>query len=72
MDGNANKRKFYGMDKKDFSKRYCTDAMSSIFDLPNTVSIADIVSYADILATKAERDKQHSHFQADIDKHLAA
>ena len=72
MDGNANKRKFYGMDKKDFSKRYCTDAMSSIFDLPNTVSIADIVSYADILATKAERDKQHSHFQADIDKHLSA
>lgn len=72
MDGKAIQRKFYGMDKKDFSGRYCTDAMSSIFDLPNTVSIADFVCYAGILATAAERDKQHSHFQSDINKHIAA
>ena len=72
LDGDAVKRKFYGMDKKDFSGRYCTDAMSSIFDLPNTVSIADFVSYADILATASERDKQHSHFQSDINKYIAA
>lgn len=72
MDGNVKKRKFYGMDKKDFPKRYCTDAMSAIFDLPNTVSIADIVCYADILATAAERDKMHSHMQSDINKHIAA
>lgn len=72
MDGNVLMRKFYGMDKKDFSKRYCTDAMSSIFDLPNAVSIADFCCYADILATKSERDKQHSHFQNDINRATAA
>ena len=72
MDGKVLNRVFYGMDKKDFSARYCTDAMSSIFDLPNAVSIAQIVEYADILATKAERDKQNSHFQKDIDRATAA
>ena len=68
MDGNVLERVFYGMDKKDFSGRYCTDAMASIFDLPNAVSIAEVCEYATVLASKAERDKQHSHFQADIDK----
>ena len=72
MDGNSKKRKFYGMDKKDFSGRYCTDAMSSIFDLPNTVSIADFVEYSNVMATKAERDKQNSHFQNDINRYTAA
>lgn len=72
MDGKPKSRKFYGMDKKDFSARYCTDAMSSIFDLPNTVSIADFIEYADIMATKAERDLQNSHFQNDIDQTLVA
>lgn len=70
MDGKALERKFYGMDKKDFSERYSTDAMSSIFDLPNTVSIAMFVEYADIMATQAERAMQHSHFQADIDEYI--
>lgn len=70
MDGQPKKRKFYGMDKKDYSRRYSTDAMSSIFDLPNTVSIAMFVEYADIMATKAERDKQNSHFQKDIDRYI--
>ena len=72
MDGKPKERKFYGMDKKDFSARYCTDAMSSIFDLPNTVSIADFIEYANIMATKAERDLQNSHFQNDIDQNIAA
>ena len=72
MDGNSKKRKFYGMDKKDFSGRYCTDAMSSIFDLPNMVSIADFVEYSDVMAIKAERDKQNSHFQNDINRYTAA
>ncbi|MBQ8720470.1 MAG: hypothetical protein IJY65_05500 [Clostridia bacterium] len=70
MDGKSKQRKFYGMDKKDFSRRYSTDAMSSIFDLPNTVSIADFIEYSDIMATKAERDKQLSHFQRDIDRYV--
>ena len=70
MDGKAKERKFYGMDKKDFSRRYSTDAMSSIFDLPNTVSIADFVEYADVMASKAERSIQRSHFQADLDRYV--
>ena len=70
MDGKIKNRKFYGMDKKDFSGRYCTDAMSSIFDLPNTVSIKDFIEYSSIMATKAERDLQHSHFQKDIDDNI--
>ena len=72
MDGKVKLRKFYGMDKKDFSARYSTDAMSSIFDLPCTVSIADFSEYAGIMATKAERDLQNSHFQNDIDRYIAA
>ncbi len=72
LEGKLIERKFYGMDKKDFSARYCTDAMSSIFDLPNTVSIADFAEYADIMATKAERDLQNSHFQKDINENIAA
>ena len=72
MNGNVQNRKFYGMDKKDYSARYCTDAMSSIFDLPNTVSIKDFIEYASIMATKAERDKQNSHFQNDINNNITA
>ena len=71
MDGKSKERKFYGMDKKDFSRRYSTDAMSSIFDLPNTVSIADFIEYADVMASAAERSEQRSHFQRDIDKHVS-
>lgn len=71
MDGKPKERKFYGMDKKDFSRRYSTDAMSAIFDLPNTVSIADFTEYADVMASKAERDKQNSHFQRDIDRYVS-
>ena len=70
MDGKPKKRKFYGMDKKDFSRRYSTDAMSSIFDLPNTVSIADFIEYADVMATQGERSIQRSHFQCDIDRYI--
>ena len=71
MDGKPKERKFFGMDKKDFSRRYSTDAMSSIFDLPNTVSIYDFVEYADIMASKAERDQQNSHFQRDISRYIS-
>ena len=70
MDGKPKERKFFGMDKKDFSRRYSTDALSSIFDLPNTVSIADFIEYADIMATQGERSLQRSHFQRDIDRYI--
>ena len=70
MNGDPIERKFYGMDKKDFSKRYSTDAMSSIFDLPNAVSIADFIEYADVMATQDERNEQHSHFQRDINRYV--
>lgn len=70
LDGKSKERKFYGMDKKDFSGRYSTDAMSSIFDLPNTVSIADFAEYATVMANKAERSMQNSHFQHDIERYI--
>ena len=70
MDGKPKERKFFGMDKKDFSRRYSTDAMSSIFDLPNTVSIADFIEYASIMASQNERSLQRSHFQRDIDRYI--
>lgn len=72
LEGEVKQRKFYGMDKKDFSRRYSTDAMSSIFDLPNTVSIADFIEYSTIMASKYERDLQRSHFQSDINKYIAS
>lgn len=70
MDGNSQKRKFYRMPKKDFSKRYSTNCLSAIFegDVPNTISIADLKEYADIMATAAELQSQNSHFQEDIRK----
>ena len=71
MDGKSEERKFYGMDKKDFSRRYSTDAMSAIFDLPNSISIADFAEYADIMASKSERELQNSHFQGDINKYVS-
>ena len=70
MDGEAQKRKFYRMPKKDYSKRYSTNCLSAIFegDAVNTVSIADFVEYANIMATSEELAMQNSHFQEDIRK----
>ena len=70
MEGEVQKRKFYRMPKKDYSKRYSTNCLSAIFegDEVNTVSIADFIEYADIMATSEELAMQNSHFQEDIRK----
>lgn len=70
MDGEVQKRKFYRMPKKDYSKRYSTNCLSAIFegDAVNTISIADFIEYADIMATSEELAMQNSHFQEDIRK----
>lgn len=70
MDGEAKERKYYRMAKKDWSKRYSTNCLSAIFegDEPNTMSINDFVEYAGIMATEAELQMQHSHFQNDLAK----
>ena len=70
MTGESEKRKFYRMPKKDFSRRYSTNCLSAIFegDVPNTISIADLREYADIMATSDELAAQNSHFQNDIRK----
>ena len=70
MDGGAKERKYYRMAKKDWSKRYSTNCLSAIFegDEPNTMSINDFVEYAGIMATEAELQMQHSHFQNDLAK----
>lgn len=70
MDGESQKRKFYRMPKKDYSNRYSTNCLSAIFegDEINTISIADLKEYADIMATNAELAMQNSHFQEDIRK----
>lgn len=70
MDGEAKEQKYYRLIKKDFSKRYSTNCLSAIFegDEPNTVSINDFIEYAGIMATEAELQMQHSHFQNDLAK----
>ena len=69
MDGKTRNKKWYIMPKKDYSERYSTDCLASIFDRPNTVSIKDIEEYAGIIASRDELDRQNSHFQNDIKKY---
>ena len=68
MDGNVKKAKWRIILKKDRSKRYSTDCLSSVFDSykPNTMHIDDFEEYATEMATMTEGQKQHSYFQNDI------
>ena len=70
MNGEAKKCRWYRMPKKDYSKRYSTNCLSAIFegDELNTISIADLKEYADIMATADELESQNSHFQNDVRK----
>ena len=70
MDGEIKKAKIYRMPKKDYSRRYSTNCLSAIFegDVPNRVSINDLVSYAGVMATAEELALQNSHFQRDLEK----
>ena len=68
MDGNVKKAKWRIILKKDRSKRYSTDCLSSVFDSykPNTMHIDEFEEYATIMATMEELQEQHSYFQNDI------
>lgn len=68
MDGNVKKAKWRIILKKDRSKRYSTDCLSSVFDSykPNTMHIDEFKEYATVMATMEELQEQHSYFQNDI------
>lgn len=68
MDGNIKNAKWRVILKKDRSKRYSTDCLSSVFDSykPNTMHIDDFKEYATVMATMSEGQEQHSYFQNDI------
>ncbi|MBQ9069932.1 MAG: hypothetical protein IJY23_01115 [Clostridia bacterium] len=68
LDGNVKKAKWHIITKKDRSKRYSTDCLSSVFDSykPNTMHIDDFKEYATAMASMAEGQEQHSYFQNDI------
>ena len=68
MDGDVKKAKWRIILKKDRSKRYSTDCLSSVFDgyKPNTMHIDDFKEYATVMATMQEGKEQHSYFQNDI------
>jgi len=68
MDGNVKTAKWRIILKKDRSKRYSTDCLSSVFDSykPNTMHIDDFEEYATVMATMEEGQEQHSYFQNDI------
>ncbi len=68
-DNTVLSRKYFRMPKKIYSKRYCTDCLSGIFETraaANYVGIDDLAEYADIMASPAELGMQHSHFQQEI------
>ena len=68
LDGKVKNAKWRIITKKDRSKRYSTDCLSSVFDgyKPNTMHIDDFQEYATVMATMAEGQEQHSYFQNDI------
>jgi hypothetical protein len=70
MDGKIREDRWHILSKKDFSNRYCTDCLASVFDKasPNTMHIDDFITYAGELATKEECQLQNSYFQRDIHK----
>lgn len=70
LDGEIVKTVYYRMPKKDFARRYSTNCLSAIFegDAPNALSVDDFVSYAGIMATADELERQNSHFQSDLKK----
>ncbi len=70
LDGNIRKDKWRILAKKDYSKRYRTDCLQSVFDKvkPNTMHIDDFQQYAGELASRRECELQNSYFQNDVHK----
>ena len=68
MDGDVKKDKWRIILKKDRSRRYQTDCLSSVFHTyePNTMHIDDFICYAGIVGTLKENGLQNSYFQNDV------
>lgn len=65
MDGKADKRRYFLMNKKIYSRRFCTDCFSDYFnDLAKNTNIGlnDYVEYASEKATIDELKMQNSYF----------
>ncbi len=65
------KKKYYLQSKKIYADRFSTDCLIGIYEARsefNKIGIDDIKEYGGIMATNAELQKQHSHFQSDITK----
>ena len=69
MDGQAQKRKWYRMPKKIYSRRYTTDCQQAIFERRaehNFVGIDDLREYAEDMANGEELIYQNSHMQVEL------
>lgn len=73
-DGKVKDCVWFRQSKKIFSGRYSTDCHSGIFEARgelNTVGIADLREYANIMATSYELSLQNSYFQNEISCYVA-
>ncbi len=70
MDGKVDTDKWRWLFKKDFSERYRSDCLHSVWVSyePNTMYVDDFISYAGLLGTQEENELQNSYFQNDIKK----
>ena len=69
MDGQPQKRKWYRMPKKIYSRRYTTDCQQAIFERRaelNYVGQDDLREYADDMANGEELIYQNSHMQVEL------
>ena len=69
MDGQPQKRKWYRMPKKIYSRRYTTDCQQAIFERRaenNFVGQDDLREYADDMANGEELIYQNSHMQVEL------
>lgn len=65
MDGKVEKKKYYIMNKKAYSRRFCTDCFSDYFNdmaKKTKIGLNDYLEYAGEKATVAELKMQNSYF----------
>lgn len=69
MDGEPQKRKWYRMPKKIYSRRYTTDCQQAIFERRaemNFIGVDDLREYAEDMANGEELIYQNSHMQVEL------
>ena len=69
MDGQLQKRKWYQMPKKIYSRRYTTDCQQAIFERRaemNFIVVDDLREYAEDMANGEELIYQNSHMQVEL------